>query len=114
MPLYMTQFSYTSETWKALVRAPEDRGKVFGDLVEKMGGRLVAMYYSTGEWDGLLIYEVPDEVAAAATVFSAVSPGHIKETRTTLLLSVEDAMKAMSEAKAEVYAPPKLWSPTPS
>jgi uncharacterized protein with GYD domain len=114
MPLYMTQFSYTPEAWKALVKAPEDRGKVFGELVEKMGGRLVAMYYSTGEWDGLLIYEAPDEVAAAATVFSAVSPGHIKGTRTTLLLSVEDAMRAMADARAGVYPPPRLWSPTPS
>jgi len=112
--LYMTQFSYTAEAWKALVKAPEDRSKVFGQLVEKMGGRLVAMYYSAGEWDGLLIYEAPDEVGAAATIFSAVSPGHVRESRTTLLLSVEDAMEAMARAKAEVYPPPRLWSPTPS
>ncbi len=52
MPLYMTQFAYTSEAWKALVKKPEDRGKVFGELVEKMGGRLVSMYYCMGEYDG--------------------------------------------------------------
>jgi uncharacterized protein with GYD domain len=48
MPLYKTQFAYTSEAWKALVKKPEDRGKVFGELVEKMGGRLVSMYYCMG------------------------------------------------------------------
>ena len=48
MPLYMTQFAYISEAWKALVKKPEDRGKVLGELVEKMGGRSVSMYYCMG------------------------------------------------------------------
>ena len=61
MPLYMTQFAYTSEAWKALVKKPEDRGKVFGELIEKMGGSLVSMYYCMGEYDGMVIYEAPDE-----------------------------------------------------
>ncbi len=114
MPLYMMQFAYTSDAWKALVKKPEDRGKVFGELVEKMGGRLVSMYYCMGEYDGLVIYEAPDEATAAATVLSAVSPGHLKTTKTTVLLSVEDTMKAMNKANAEAYPGPKLWSPVPS
>jgi uncharacterized protein with GYD domain len=59
MPLYMTQFAYTPEAWKALVKNPEDRGKVFGELVEKMGGSFISMYYCMGEYDGLVIYEAP-------------------------------------------------------
>jgi uncharacterized protein with GYD domain len=114
VPLYMTQFAYTSEAWKALVKQPEDRGKVFGELIEKMGGSLVSMYYCVGEYDGMVIYEAPDEITAAATVLSAVSPGHLKTTKTTVLLSVEDTMKAMNKANAEAYPGPKLWSPVPS
>ena len=45
MPLYMTQFEYTPEAWQALVKQPEDRAKVFRELIEKMGGRFVSMYY---------------------------------------------------------------------
>ena len=59
MPLHMTQFAYTSEVWKALVKKPEDRGRVFGELIEKMGGSLVLMYYCVGEYDGMVIYEAP-------------------------------------------------------
>jgi uncharacterized protein with GYD domain len=114
MPLYMTQFAYTPEAWKALVKKPEDRGKVFGELVEKMGGRLVSMYYCMGEYDGLVIYEAPDESTAMATVLSAISPGHLRATKTTVLLSVDDTMVAMNNAKAEAYPGPKLWSPAPS
>ena len=114
MPLYMTQFAYTPEAWKALVKKPEDRGKVFGELVEKMGGSFVSMYYSMGEYDGMVIYEAPDEPTAMAMVLSAISPGHLRATKTTVLMSVEDTMEAMTKANAEAYPVPKLWSPMPS
>ena len=114
MPLYMTQFAYTSKAWEAFVKKPEDRGKVFGELVEKMGGRFVSMYYCMGEYDGLVIYEAPDESTAMAMILSAMSPGHLRTTKTTVLLSVEDSMIAMHNARAEAYPGPKLWSPAPS
>ena len=114
MALYMTQFAYTTEAWKALVKRPEDRGKVFGELVEKMGGRFISMYYCMGEYDGLVIYEAPDEPTAAATILSAIAPGHLKTTKTTVLMSVEDTMEAMRKANVEAYPGPQLWSPTPS
>ena len=109
MPLYMTQFAYTSEAWQSLVRKPEDRGKVFGELVEKMGGRLISMHYCMGDYDGLVIYEAPDNKTAAATLFSAISPGHLKETKTTPLMSVEETVQAMDQARAEPYPPPSYW-----
>ncbi len=52
MPLYMTQFAYTAQAWKALVKKPEDRGKVFEELIERMGGRLVGMYYCRASTTG--------------------------------------------------------------
>ncbi|MDQ3658361.1 MAG: GYD domain-containing protein, partial [Actinomycetota bacterium] len=61
MALYMTQFSYTSEAWAALASNPEDRSEAIRALVESMGGQLVSFYYSFGEYDGVAIYEVPDE-----------------------------------------------------
>ena len=114
MALYMTQFSYTTEAWKALVKRPEDRATVFAEHVEKLGGRMVSFYYCMGEFDGVVVYEAPDEKTAAAIVFTATSPGHLKETKTTSLMTVEETMEAMEKAKAEAYPAPKLWSPMPS
>ena len=74
---------------------------------------MVSMYYCMGEYDGLVIYKAPDEATTVATVLSAVSPGHLKAIKTTVLLSVEDTMKAMNKANAEAYPGPKLWSPVP-
>jgi uncharacterized protein with GYD domain len=112
--LYMTQFSYTAEAWKALVKRPEDRAAVFAEHAEKLGGRMVALYYCMGEFDGVVIYEAPDERTAAAIVFTVASPGHLKETKTTSLMTVEETMEAMEKARAEAYPAPKLWSPMPS
>ena len=98
MPLYMSQVGYTSEAVAALTRNPEERADVFERLLEGMGGRLISFYYSFGEYDGVIIFEAPDEGTAAAVVLAAVSPGHIKAIKTTTLLSVENAMEAMRKA----------------
>ena len=100
MPLYMTQFSYTSEAWAALARNPEDRSTVLGELIENLGGRLIAFYYSFGEYDGVFIYEAPDESTAATAILAAISPGHVKTVKTTTLLTVEDTMEALRRAGA--------------
>jgi uncharacterized protein with GYD domain len=113
MSLYMTQFAYTAGAWKALVKKPEDRAAVFAEQAEKMGGRMISLYYCMGEYDGLVIFEAPDEATAAAILFTVISPGHLKATRTTLLMSVEDTLEAMRKANSEAYPGPKLWSPMP-
>ena len=94
MPLYMTQFSYTPEGWAALAQNPEDGSQAVRTLVECMGGRLGSYYYSFGEYGGVEIYEAPDEATASAIPMVAVSAGHLKATKTTVLLSVEEGMDA--------------------
>jgi len=40
MPLYLTCFSYTPETWKAMIQRPEDRRDIAREIIESVGGRL--------------------------------------------------------------------------
>lgn len=107
MPLYMTQFAYTPEAWAALVRNPEDRSAAFSRLVEGMGGRMVSFYNSFGDYDGVVIYEAPDDVTSAAGILAAVSPGHLKATRTTTLLTAEQGLEAMRKAGGATYRGPQ-------
>ncbi len=106
MALYMTQFSYTAQAWAALAKQPEDREKVLGGLIERMGGRQLSFYYSFGEHDGLSIYEAPDDASAAAIVVAAIAPGHVKDIKTTKLLSTQDAMDVMRKAGGATYRAP--------
>ncbi len=106
MPLYMSQFSLTPEAWAALAQNPEDRSAVVGELMESMGGRLLSFYYTFGEYDGVVLYEAPDESSAAAFVMASISPGHLKAIKTTTALPVEDAMEAMRKAGAATFRGP--------
>ena len=106
MALYMSQFAYTPEAWAALTRQPEDRSQAVAQLCERMGARLVNLYYSFGEYDGVIIVEAPDEVTAAATVLAAVVPGHVKSIKTVPLLTVEQTMEALRKAGGAGYRAP--------
>jgi uncharacterized protein with GYD domain len=109
MPLYMIQFAYTPEAKAALARVPEDRSVVFGQLVEDMGGHLNAFYNSLGEYDGVAIFEAPDEQAAHGIELAASQPGHLKETKILPLVPIKESMEAMREASKQEYPAPKGW-----
>src|SRR5215472_15079415 len=95
MALYMTQFAYTAEAWAALAKNPQDRSVPIREVSEKLGARLVGLYYCFGEYDGVALVEAPDETTAMAIAIVAVTPGHVKAIRTTRLVTVEEAMEAM-------------------
>jgi hypothetical protein len=40
MPLYLSKFSYTPETWARLIANPEDRRKAAQEYIESVGGTL--------------------------------------------------------------------------
>ena len=106
MPLYMSQVSYTTEAWATLTKNPEDRSEVFSSLTQTMGGRLLSLYYTFGEYDVLVIYEAPDESTAAAIVLAAISPGHLSRVKTTVMLSAQEGMEAMRKAGEATYRRP--------
>ena len=107
MSLYMTQFSYTTAAWSALVKKPEDRSVPVKALMDKLGGRLLNLYYCFGDYDGLVIYEAPDDTTATAVILAATAGGHMKASKTTVLFTVEDAMKAMGKASDIAYPAPR-------
>jgi uncharacterized protein with GYD domain len=107
MATYLTQFSYTPEAWAALAKNPEDRGKAFASLAEKLGGKMHNIYYTFGEYDGLVIADFPDDTTAMAGIVAATTPGHLKATETTKLFSMEEALGAMRKAKEMAYPAPK-------
>jgi uncharacterized protein with GYD domain len=107
MTLYMLQFAYTTEAWTAFTKNPEDRTPVIQGLGQKMGCRVEALYYGFGEYDGLLIIEAPDEVAVTAFALAALAPGHIRATKTTVLMRPSAVVEAMKKAVGQDFKGPK-------
>jgi uncharacterized protein with GYD domain len=113
MPLYMTQFSYTADAWAAIVTKPQDRAAAFRALLQHLGGELIFFAYALGDYDGVAIYKAPNETAATATLLSVLSAGHVKELKTTALLSVEQVLEAAHLAERQAYRGPEGWGDPP-
>ena len=107
MPVFMTQFAYTPEAWAAFTKNPENRTKALQDLAQKFGARFEALYYSLGDYDGFVILEAPDETTGTAMVLAAIAPGHLRATKTTVLLRPEAMVEAMKKASGVVYPGPR-------
>ena len=106
MALYMMQFKYTTEAWTALTNKPEDRRAVLDQLIKKVNGRLLGIYYCIGYYDGLFLMEVPDDLTAEIVRLSIIDAKIDKEISITKLLTVEEAMEAMRKAGGIRYPAP--------
>jgi len=106
MPHYMVQFSYTSESVSNMARNPQDRAAVARTLIEHVGGRLEAFYYTFGDFDGMGIAELPDNVTATALSMALSSSGGMKAVKTTVLITPEESVEAMRKVGTMGYRPP--------
>ncbi|RZL90078.1 MAG: GYD domain-containing protein [Variovorax sp.] len=107
MPTYMTHFSYTVEGWQKLAKNPEDRSVPVKALIEKLGGKLVSMYYMAGDYDGFIIYEAPDATVAGTAIIAVELAGHIRSLKTSQLFTVAETIEMTGKAGKLAYPAPK-------
>ncbi|MBI3853052.1 MAG: GYD domain-containing protein [Verrucomicrobia bacterium] len=106
MAYYLVQATYTSEAWKNLVKHPQDRTKAIRPVIEKLGGSLESMWFAFGDYDLVLIMQMPDNVSAAAFSLAATAGGALKALKTTALLAITEGLDAMKKAAKAGYRPP--------
>jgi uncharacterized protein with GYD domain len=106
MPLYLTRFSYTPETWAKLAKNPEDRREAARSYIESVGGKLHGFWYAFGEHDGYNLWEAPDNVSMAAVAVAISGGGALSSLETTVLLTVEETIEALRKAGQIEYRPP--------
>jgi uncharacterized protein with GYD domain len=106
MPLYLTRFSYTPETWARLIQNPEDRRKAAQEYIESVGGKLHGFWYAFGEHDGYTLWEAPDDVSMAAVALAIGAGGALSSIETTVLMSVEETIEALRKAGQIQYRAP--------
>jgi uncharacterized protein with GYD domain len=106
VPLYLTKFSYTPETWARLTANPEDRRKAAQTYIESVGGKLHGFWYAFGTHDGYNLWEAPDNVSMAAVALAITGGGALSSFDTTVLLSVEETIAALQKASQIGYRRP--------
>ncbi|PWK64841.1 uncharacterized protein with GYD domain [Streptomyces sp. CG 926] len=106
MPLYLSRFSYTPETWARLIIHPEDRSKAAQAYIESVGGKLHGFWYAFGTHDGYNLWEAPDNVSMAAVALAIGGGGALASFETTVLLTVDETLDALRKAEGVRYRPP--------
>ena len=106
MPMYLTRFSYSPETWARLSKNPEDRRKAAQAYIESVGGKLHGFWYAFGEYDGYNLWEAPDNVSMAAVAIAIGGGGALTKFETTVLLTVEETLDALARVEGIRYRPP--------
>jgi uncharacterized protein with GYD domain len=76
-----------------------------GKAVEKLGGIVKSAWLSFGDYDTIVLVDMPDNVSAAAFALAVSAGGSCKAVKTTPLLSVEEGMEAMKKASRSGYKP---------
>jgi uncharacterized protein with GYD domain len=98
MTFYLLRAKLDHEFMKALVERPEDRMVTTTRLLKGIGGRLHYYFFCFGEYDIVLIYELPDNLSSASLSMVLTSSGSVTEVETTPLLTMEEAINAMGQA----------------
>ena len=106
MPLYLSRFSYTPETWARLIAHPEDRRGAAQTYIESVGGRLHGFWYAFGTHDGSSLWEAPDNVSMAAVALAIGAGGAVSSFETTVLISVDETLDALRRAEGIRYRAP--------
>ena len=106
MPLYLTKFNYTPQTWAKMIAQPEDRRAAAQAYIESVGGKLHGFWYAFGSHDGYTLWEAPDNVAMAAVALAIGAGGALSTHETTVLLTIEETMDALTKAQGIAYRPP--------
>ena len=106
MPLYLSKFSYTPETWARLIGSPEDRRKAAQSYIESVGGKLHGFWYAFGTHDGYNLWEAPDNVSMAGVALAIAAGGALRSFETTVLQTVDETLDALRKAEAVRYQAP--------
>ena len=108
MPRFITFFSYTGESAKAMIERPSDRVAAAKALVESLGGTQEAFYWMQGKHDGFLITNLPDGVSAAALAVAVAATGAVVGLESHQIFDHDEQATIVQRADTarKAYKPP--------
>jgi uncharacterized protein with GYD domain len=107
---YLGLFKYSDQAMKAMRENPQDRSAAAAKLYESLGGKLEATYFFPlgGEYDGMLIAQMPNDAAFAALNFIIAPTENFSKALVLPLMTADEFKAAMEKAKGTItsYTPP--------
>jgi uncharacterized protein with GYD domain len=108
MPRFITFFSYTGESAKAMIERPTERSAAAKALSESLGGTQEAFFWMQGKHDGFLITNLPDGVAASALAAAVGASGAVVRLETHQIFDGDEQAAIVKQAAGalQAYKPP--------
>ena len=107
---YVGFFKYSPAAMKAMTETPQDRSVGARQLAEGVGGKVDSIYFLPlgGEYDGFVIWDLPDELAAGAIYMTTQATGDFERVQAIPLMNAEQFKAVMEKAKQLKggYSPP--------
>jgi uncharacterized protein with GYD domain len=94
MPKYLVEASYTREGAEGVQsKGGSSRSDAVAAMAEALGGQMESFHFAFGDYDAVVIVDLPDNEAAAAVALAVGASGGAT-TRTTALLTPEQVDEA--------------------
>ena len=107
MALYMIQASYSTQGMSDLVNNPQDRAANLRPVIERMGGKMESFDYAFGDFDAVVIVDMPDNTAVASVAMAVGASGAISSIKTTFIPMEEAMRQAIGMADRASFSPQK-------
>ena len=103
MPTFMYQASYTSDSWSNQIKNPQNRVETVGrQMCEAVGGKIVGAWLCFGDYDVVLLAELPSNESMAALALAIAAGGAIRSSKTTPLMTGAEGIEALKKAVTAV------------
>ena len=79
MPTYISLVNWTDQGIQELTESPA-RADWTAELFERLGGKLVQLYWTVGPYDIVGIFEAPDDATATAMQLTVGKRGAVRTT----------------------------------
>ena len=93
MATFITTLHFTEQGLKA-VRDTCNRAAAFKTAAEKLGITVTGQYWTLGAFDGVIVFEAPDEATATAAMLHLSSQGNIR-TQTARAFDAAEMQKIL-------------------
>ena len=95
MATYVLLLNFTDQGIRN-VKDTTKRAEAFKSIADKAGGKVKEVYWTLGQYDGVLIIEAPDEATATALGLSLGSLGNVR-TQTLRAFSAEEIGRVLAK-----------------
>jgi uncharacterized protein with GYD domain len=77
MATYVTLFAWTDQGIRQ-VKETAKRAEKFKAAIKKAGGSVKSIYWTMGRYDGVIIFDAPDDETATAILMNAGTQGNVR------------------------------------